>query len=643
MDFRSRVADGSKAKLASERHVLQALIDGVRDCAIFTLDTEGRVADWNSGAERLTGYRADDIVGRHWRCLHVADAVASCLPEQLLSEAASDGSVERDLWHIRQDGLRFNATDVLTALRDARGRLRAFTVVTHDQTLRGRSNEGFRWLMDVTSVGIVIANERGQIILLNKEAGRLFGYVPQDLLGKSVEMLIPQRFRGAHVTHRVEYHEAPRARVMGAGMQLYGVRNDGSEFPVEIGLTPLQTDQGFLVATTIIDISARNRAEEALVQAQKMEAVGQLTGGVAHDFNNLLTIISGNLQLLQERVAGDPLQARLVAAASGAATRGAELVSGLLAFSRKQVLQPQPVNLGRIAAHLMPLLQRTLGENILVALVNGPHLWDAMTDPAHLESALLNLSVNARDAMPRGGKLTIETANVHLDEDYAAHAAEVQAGEYVMMAVSDTGVGMTPETLARAFEPFFTTKDAGKGSGLGLSMVFGFAKQSGGHLKIYSELGLGTTVKLYLPRTGQAARRPTRASGPLAYSRGESILVLEDDHGVAELAVTFLSTLGYRVSQASDGPAALELLDAGHAVDLLFADLVLSGAMSGADVAAEVRLRHPMVKVLYTSGYPRGTIVHNGRLDDGAQLLPKPYSRERLAQVIRSVLDQTGH
>ncbi|HRP96112.1 MAG TPA: PAS domain S-box protein [Rhodocyclaceae bacterium] len=641
MDTRTRMR--VRGRLAGERQMLQALIDGARDCAVFTLDAHGRVADWNSGAERITGHAAADIVGQPWRCLHLPDAVTRGLPEQLLQQAAADGRVEIDLWHLRRDGLRFNATDVITALRDARGRLRGYTVVTHDQTLRGRSYEGFRWLMDVTSIGIVIANERGDIVLLNKEAGRLFGYVPQELIGKSVETLIPQRFRDAHVGHRIHYRDAPRARVMGAGLQLFGVRSDGSEFPVEIGLTPLQTEQGFLVATTIIDISARNRAEAALVQAQKMEAVGQLTGGVAHDFNNLLTIISGNLQLLAERVAHDVLNTKLVGAASGAAMRGAELVRGLLAFSRKQVLQPQAVSLNHVAAQMLGLLQRTLGENIEVALVKGPHLWDAMADPAHIESALLNLAVNARDAMPRGGKLTIETANVHLDEAYAAAAGEVRAGDYVMLAVSDTGSGMSPETLEHALEPFFTTKPPGKGSGLGLSMVFGFAKQSGGHLKIYSELGLGTTIKLYLPRTGPGARRSARPTAALArYRGGETVLVLEDDRGVAELAVTFLTALGYRVLQAADGPAALAVVDSGETIDLLFADLVLAGAMSGADVADEVRRRHPGVKVLYTSGYPRETIVHNGRLDEGAHLLPKPYSRERLAHAVRHVLDEVA-
>lgn len=641
MDSRIRRRARIRARLAGDHQVLQALIDGVRDGAVFTLDAEGRVADWNSGAERLTGYAACDIVGRPWRCLHLPDALARGVPEQLLQQAGSDGRIDTDVWHLRRDGLRFNATDVITALRDARGRLRGYTVVMQDETLRGRAHEGFRWLMDVTSIGIVIANERGDIVLLNKEAGRLFGYVPQALIGKPVETLIPQRFRDAHVGHRSHYRDAPRARAMGAGLQLYGVRSDGSEFPVEIGLTPLQTEQGFLVATTIVDISARNRAEAALLQAQKMEAVGQLTGGVAHDFNNLLTIISGNLQLLAERVAHDALNTKLVAAASGAALRGAELVRGLLAFSRKQVLQPQPIKLNHVAAQMLGLLQRTLGENIEVALVKGPRLWDAMADPAHVESALLNLAVNARDAMPRGGKLTIETANAHLDEAYAAAAGEVRAGDYVMLAVSDTGSGMSPETLEHALEPFFTTKAPGKGSGLGLSMVFGFAKQSGGHLKIYSELGLGTTVKLYLPRTGPGARRSVRPTTALArYRGGETVLVLEDDRGVAELAVTFLTALGYRVLQAADGPAALAVVDSGETIDLLFADLVLAGAMSGADVAAEVRRRQPGVKVLYTSGYPRETIVHNGRLDEGAHLLPKPYSRERLAHAVRHVLDE---
>ncbi len=628
---------------ASDRLLFEALAAAAEDCAAFAVDAAGRVTRWNSGAERVLGRAAADVVGRDWACLFDAEDAARGLPAGLLGEAAASGRLERTVWHLRGGGARFSATDVISALRDEDGAVQGFTVACRDHTLRGAPHESFRWLMDMTSVGIVVVDEAGRIILLNKEAARLFGYEPHALLGEAVETLIPPRFHQAHVHHRASYGATPHPRVMGLGLQLYGMRRDGSEFPVEIGLTPLHTERGLLVATTIIDISARNRAEAALVQAQKMEAVGQLTGGVAHDFNNLLTIISGNLQLLQERVGGDAFNLRLVSAAAGAAGRGAELVRGLLAFSRKQVLQPRPVKLGHTTAQLLPLLERTLGENIEVAMIRGKRLWEAMADPAQLESALLNLSVNARDAMPRGGRLTIETANVELDADYAAQEPDVVAGEYVMLAVSDTGTGMTPETLARALEPFFTTKPPGKGSGLGLSMVFGFAKQSGGHLKIYSELGHGTTVKLYLPRTGApTGARRAAAPAPPYRGGGETILVLEDDRGVAELAVTFLTSLGYRVLQAADGPTALRLLEGDEAIDLLFADLVLAGALSGADVAAEARRRRPALKVLFTSGYPRETIVHDGRLDPGARLLAKPYSREKLALTVRSVLEQGG-
>lgn len=631
----------ASAAWAGDRLLLDAFADAVDDGAVVALDADGRVVRWNAGAERLLGYPCAEALGLDWSRLHGADGAARGEPAQLLAQAARDGRVDAVVRHRRRDGSEFGAGDLVTAVRDDAGAVLGFVVVVRDGSRHGRESENFGWLMDVTSVGVVVANEAGNITLLNKEAARLFGYEPGELLGKPIETLVPQRFRSTHVHHRAAYRGAPHPRVMGMGLQLYGVRRDGSEFPVEIGLTPLQTEHGKQVATTIIDISARNRAEEALVQAQKMEAVGQLTGGVAHDFNNLLTIISGNLQLLQERVAEDAFTTRLVSAAAGAAKRGAELVRGLLAFSRKQVLQPRAVNLGHTVAQVLPLLERTLGENIEVAMIRGKGLWEAMADPAQLESALLNLSVNARDAMPRGGRLTIETANVELDADDAAQDPELRPGEYVMLAVSDTGTGMSAETLAHAVEPFFTTKPPGKGSGLGLSMVFGFAKQSGGHLKIYSEVGHGTSVKLFLPRTGAPATQRTQQRPAAAHhGGGETILVLEDDQGVAELAVTFLCSLGYRVLQAGDGPSALRLLQGDECIDLLFADLVLAGAMTGAEVAAQARRRHPGIKVLFTSGYPRETIVHDGRLEEGAQLLGKPYSREHLAQTIREVLDR---
>lgn len=507
-------------------------------------------------------------------------------------------------------------------------------------SLHGAHHEDYTWLLDVTTVGIVVTDSNGHIRLVNTEAARLFGYTREELVGQTVETLIPERYRESHVRHRSAYRLMPRARAMGAGLQLYGVRRDGSEFPMEIGLTPLHTDQGSLVATTIIDTSARTRAEQALAQAQKMEAVGQLTGGIAHDFNNLLTVISGNLQILQERLAADASNRRLADAAADAALRGAELVRSLLAFSRKQALRPAPIDLGLICENMLPMLERTLGEQIEVTLHSAPGTWLAQADVAHVESALLNLALNARDAMGQGGRLTIEVANNTVDAGYALGTPGVAPGDYVMISVTDTGCGMDRDTLSRALEPFFTTKAAGRGSGLGLSMVFGFARQSGGYLRLYSEPDKGTTVRLFLPRARlQAPPRHASEHSLAAFSGDEFVLVLEDDDAVGGTAAHFLSGLGYRVLRARDGASALALMDGRHRIDLLFADIVLPGEIDGLTVAERMRDVDTRLPLLFTSGYPREFIERRGGLPPDAVLLQKPYDRETLVRTIRALLD----
>ena len=382
--------------------------------------------------------------------------------------------------------------------------------------------------------------------------------------------------------------------------------------------------------------------EEALRQAQKMEAVGQLTGGVAHDFNNILQVIVGNLEVIR-RIA-PPDAGRIQRAAEQAlngARQASSLTQRLLAFSRRQPLDPKPTDVNSLLNGISELLNRSLGETVLVEAVRGVGLWKIEADPNALESAILNLAVNSRDAMPGGGKLTIETMNAHIDEAYALAHAEVAPGQYVLISVSDTGVGMDSDTIRRAFEPFFTTKPVGQGTGLGLSQVYGFVKQSGGHVKIYSEIGHGTTVKIYLPRL----ERPEEEAEALPSvpvpegNTNETILVVEDDHDVRTYSVDALRDLGYRVIEAPDGPSALRLLESKTPVDLLFTDVVLPGGMTGAQLAAQARGLRPGLKVLFTTGYARNAIFHHGRLDKGVQLITKPFSFTDLAGKIRDVLD----
>ncbi|PDS99875.1 histidine kinase [Rhizobium sp. S9] len=384
------------------------------------------------------------------------------------------------------------------------------------------------------------------------------------------------------------------------------------------------------------------RNAEALRQAQKMEAVGQLTGGVAHDFNNLLQIIVGNLDTLLRTLPADAGRLRRAASqAMSGAERAAVLTQRLLAFARRQPLDPKPVDANGLIRGMSDLLHRTLGEIYEIEIVLAGGLWKTEADPNALESALLNLAINARDAMSSGGKLTIETFNAHLDEAYSVNHAEVVPGQYVAISVSDAGAGMDAETVARAFEPFFTTKDQGKGTGLGLSQVYGFAKQSKGHVKIYSEVGQGTTVKIYLPRllSGQVDEATVDPMPLPEAGSGEIVLVVEDDPDVLAYSVESLTELGYRVLEAKDGPTALQVLKFNLPVDLIFTDVVLPGGMSGADLVAKARELQPAVKALFTTGYSRNAIVHHGRLDKGVHLLQKPFSIKDLAVRVRSVLD----
>lgn len=398
-------------------------------------------------------------------------------------------------------------------------------------------------------------------------------------------------------------------------------------------------DGGFVL--TVSDMTKRAQAEGVLREAQKMQAIGQLTGGIAHDFNNLLTVILGNLEFVRAKLGPDHAMQTRIERAAWAAQRGATLTAQLLAFARKQALAPTAINMSATMPDLIPLLQRTLGEQIEVRYVETAGLWAAMADPAQLESAVLNLALNARDAMPGGGRLTIELANRVLDDAYARSHAEVIPGDYAMLAVSDTGHGMTPDIAARVFEPFFTTKPDGKGTGLGLAMVFGFVKQSGGHVKIYSEQNEGTTIRIYLPRAvGGVKPEPQRSVVPIALPRGSAtILVVEDEPAVREIATAILSDLGYTVLGAGDGEEGLRLFGANAAsIQLLLTDVVLPGPVRGRELAESIKAIRPDVKVLFMSGYTENSIVHHGRLDDGVQLVGKPFSREQLARKVAEVI-----
>jgi signal transduction histidine kinase len=418
--------------------------------------------------------------------------------------------------------------------------------------------------------------------------------------------------------------------------------------------TRIQLQQAY---TALDEEVRRRRTAEAMVQrfreieatesqvrqAQKMEAIGQLTGGVAHDFNNLLTVITGTIEILAEAVSDRPHLAQIANMISAAAARGADLTRHLLAFARRQPLQPRCTDVNALVVDAARLLRPTLGEQIEIESMLAHDSAPALIDPSQLSTAILNLALNARDAMPDGGKLTLETGNVVLDENYCGMNPEVRPGNYVMIAVSDTGEGIPAGLLDKVIEPFFTTKDVGKGSGLGLSMVYGFVKQSNGHIKIYSEEGHGTTVKLYLPQakglTEAMADQPPAKAGIPELERGdESILIVEDDALVREYVVTQISRLGYGTLAASNAAEALAIIDGPDRIDVLFTDVIMPGGMNGRQLASEALKRRPQLKVLYTSGYTENAIVHHGRLDAGVLLLPKPYIGSDLARMLKTAL-----
>lgn len=426
----------------------------------------------------------------------------------------------------------------------------------------------------------------------------------------------------------------------GSIVRWYGTCTDIHDF--KVADEQLRELNATLEARVLAAVEEQRRAEEALRQFQKMEAVGQLTGGIAHDFNNLLQIIIGNLSSLERWLpSASAREHRAIANAMSGAKRAATLTQRLLAFSRRQPLDPRPLNPSKLVVGMAELLARALGETIALETVQGAGLWNLEADPNQLESALLNLAVNARDAMPTGGKLTIETSNASIDDAYVSEHAEVTAGQYVLFSVSDTGTGIDKSVIDKVFEPFFTTKDVGKGTGLGLSMVYGFAKQSGGHVKLYSEPGHGTTVRLYLPRwRGDVVEETGAKVVAPARSHGETILVVEDDPDVRAYTLETLRELGYAVLDAPDGEAGLRIVtEHGAKIALLFTDVVLPGAFNGPQLAAKASALHPDLKVLYTSGYSRNAIVHQGRLDAGVELITKPFTLEDLSRRLRRILD----
>jgi PAS domain S-box-containing protein len=507
----------------------ERLVQSVVDYAIFMLDREGHVISWNSGAERIKGYSADEIIGEHFSRFYTPEDLEADVPKEALRAAREEGRFTAEGWRVRKDGSRFWAMVVMDPIRDDDGEIIGFAKVTRDMT-------------------------------------------------------------------------------------------EKREAQLEL-----------------------ERSQEALFQSQKMQAVGQLTGGLAHDFNNLLTGITGSLDLMKIRLAQGRVNEldRYITAAQGAASRAATLTHRLLAFSRQQTLEPKVTDANKLIAGMEELVRRTAPE-IEIETVFAAGLWPCFCDQNQLENAILNLCINARDAMPDGGRITIETANTWIDR-IGAMERDMPRGQYVAICVTDTGVGMPPDVIARAFDPFFTTKPIGKGTGLGLSMIYGFAKQSDGQVRIYSELGHGTTVKIYLPRHhGEGSEKVVEkvASDVPGAQAGETVLVVDDEPTVRMLIGDTLGELGYEFLEAADAASGLKILQSGAKIDLLITDVGLPGGMNGKQMADAARQTRPNLKVLFITGYAENATISNGHLGAGMQVMSKPFAMESLATRIRSIIEE---
>jgi PAS domain S-box-containing protein len=612
--------------------ILASISDG-----LVAVDNEWRFTYINAAAERMWNRKAADVIGKPF----FFDAARNNPFE--LNYLASKKSGDPVAFSAYSD--RFHAWLEVRGYPHPRGYTAFFRDVSqeragHRAILR---NEGK--LESATSVNqrifetsldlILVVDRKGRFIRVSPSCRAILGYTPEEMSARSAaEFIYPDDLEST----REEMRLARRGGVVRNFQCRYVHRNGHPVNLMWTGVWSEPEEQHFFIGR---DVTETMRLEQQLRQAQKMEAVGQLTGGIAHDFNNILAVILGLIELLAEGVADDPQLAVMAKAIDEAAERGAQLTQRMLAYARRQPLHAREIDLADVVARSTTMLQRTLGEDIAVKVVISDGLWPAFADPAQLEDAILNLAVNARDAMPKGGQLVIEAANVHLDEQYAAENVEVTAGDYVAVIVTDSGGGMAPEVVERAFDPFFTTKDVGRGTGLGLSMVYGFVKQSRGHVKIYSEVGHGTSIKLYLPRAVSAEAAAADAlAEPAAHLRGqETILVVEDARAVRIMAVNMLESLGYEVWQAEDGPSALECLKSPRTIDLLFTDMIMPNGMSGQDLAGRARELRPDLKVLFTSGYSEHFIAARGDATPDGPLLNKPYRKQRLAEAVRRVLD----
>lgn len=634
------------------------------------VDSQGVIILASANTYSLFGYGPGVLAGKQVECLLPERYRASHgmhLEDYFRAPTVRSMGIGMELWACRADGSEFpveislspyrpgDALFALASIRDIteRKRLEEARSESHRQKeiaeeranaaqILANRNEALRAIFDASPIGIYTSTKDGKVDRWNRSAEQIFGYSASEVVGSSIwdldRILEAEKDSSAPLLAELSRGEGFR------NLQLRRRRKDGKIVDISLNAAPLHDidggDGGFV--RMFEDVTERSAVEQQLRQAQKMEAVGQLTGGIAHDFNNLLSIIICNLELLREKLAPGSDDLEMNDMALDASLRGADLVKQLLAFSRKQNLDPKKIEVNELVRNMMSLLARSLGEQVEIVLEMAPGIWPATADPVQLQTALVNLATNARDAMPGGGKLVIQTENAVLDDAYVQQFADLKAGEYVVVAVTDSGHGMAPETVERAFDPFFTTKPVGTGTGLGLSMVFGFVKQSGGHVRIYSEPGLGTTVRLYLPRSiaNEAASDPPVAVRKQSKSGGVRILIVEDNPDLAKSAHRVLSDAGHEAYVATSAPEALNLLRGSSSFEILFTDIILTRGANGIELAQEAVKLKPGIKVLFASGFSEVALRESGKAIVAGHFLAKPYRKEELVARIGRLVEE---
>ncbi|CAD7040690.1 PAS domain-containing sensor histidine kinase [Pseudorhizobium halotolerans] len=630
----------------TSREDLDAALRLLNHANLIVHRLEGTIFGWSAGCEALYGWTRQEAVGK---VIHQLLSTRFPKPrEEICAEVLSAGVWEGEILHKHKEGHTVVSATRWVALRIP-DEPEPIIIQTNNDVTNMKSTEinlaereaHLRSILDTVPDSMIVIEENGTITSFSAAAERLFGYSAGEVRGRNVKMLMPSPDREKHDGYLNRYITTGERRIIGYGRVVTGQRKDGTLFPMELAVGETRVNGKRIFTGFVRDLTSRHKIEEELRQAQKMEAIGQLTGGLAHDFNNLLTVISGNLEMIESRLNDEKLLTML-REAQGAAEDGAKLTGQLLAFGRKQPLNPKIVDVGQLVSGFSDLLRRSVGETIELRTIISGGSNEALVDASQLQNAILNLTLNARDAMPRGGRLSIEISRVKLDVDYAQMYPHVRTGDYVLVSVTDNGAGMSQEVKQRAFEPFFTTKSVGAGTGLGLSMVYGFAKQSGGHIQLYSEEGQGTSVRVFLPAVQYAtdmASPGEQAAVKRALPGGsEKILAVEDDARVRRVAVSRLIDLGYEVIEAENGAVALERLKQHPDIALLFTDVVMPGGMTGDELAEIVRRERPEIKVLFTSGYAEPEIAGRELAASGSWL-KKPYTARELAERLRELLD----